>query len=165
MKKIVFRLNYHTVVGQSLWLKISVNIGEARFEQLLPMRWINDGQWQTEWETDWRTGPDFLLFSYRYIYRQAGNGVELEEWGGPRVIGAFEDAVVALDTWCSAGAVDHAYDTKALKAATEPRRIQPQSMRGNHDFNCGWRVCRRAVRFVCWGIPANSVRGTRSGHW
>jgi 4-alpha-glucanotransferase len=148
MKKIVFRLNYHTLVGQSMWVKVSLNVGEAKFEQLLPMRWINEDQWETAWETDWKTGPDFLLFSYRYVFRQEGNGVELEEWGGPRVIGAFEDAVVAIDTWCSAGAVDHAYQTKALGAANRPREPQSRSSRGNHNFQLrmagvpeGYSVC------------------------
>src|SRR5687768_16100311 len=100
MKKIVFRVNYHTVTGQSLWVRVSVKIGDSAFEHLLPLRGIGEKQWQTEWETGWHTGTGFLMFTYRYILRQEGNGVELEEWGGPRVIGAFEDAVVALDTWC-----------------------------------------------------------------
>jgi len=134
MKKIVFRVNYHTVPGQSLWVKVSVKTGDSAFEQLLPLRWISDTQWQTEWETGWQTSAGFLLFTYRYVFRQEGNGVELEEWGGPRMIGAFEDAVVALDTWCSAGTVDYAYETKAFDAVTKPREPGNLDSRGNHDF-------------------------------
>ncbi|RYD26548.1 MAG: hypothetical protein EOP87_22585, partial [Verrucomicrobiaceae bacterium] len=134
MKKIVFRVNYHTVPGQSLWVRISVKIGDLAFDHLLPMRCISGTQWQTEWETGWSTSAGFLLFTYRYVFRQEGNGVELEEWGGPRMIGAFEDAVVALDTWCSAGTVDHAYETKAFDAVIKPRVTGSVESRGNHDF-------------------------------
>lgn len=134
MKKIVFRLNYHTVAGQSLWVKISVKTGDATFEQLLPLRWVNESQWETEWETGWHTGAGFLLFTYRYILRQEGNGVELEEWGGPRMIGTFEQAVVALDTWCSAGTVDYLYETKAFGVMMQPRQTGVLESRGNHDF-------------------------------
>lgn len=162
MKKIVFRLNYHTVPGQSLWVKISVKIGDSTFEHLLPLRWINDGQWETEWETAWHTGPGFLLFTYRYVFRQEKNGVELEEWGAARVIGAFEDAVVALDTWCSAGSVDHAYETKALRVMAEPREISDACLRGNHDFHLrmagvpkGLAVCisGNVPELGGWGAP------------
>ncbi len=134
MKKIVFRVNYHTIAGQSLWVRISVRIGDANFEQLLPLRWVSESQWQTEWETGWHTGTGFLMLTYRYLLRQEGNGVELEEWGAQRVIGAFEDAVVAIDTWCSAGTVDYAYETKAFDAVMKPRQIAELDSRGNHDF-------------------------------
>ena len=48
--KIVFRLNYHTVPGQSLWLKLATVLEDTgvRLEQVLPLRWINDRQWQAE---------------------------------------------------------------------------------------------------------------------
>jgi 4-alpha-glucanotransferase len=165
MKKIVFRVNYHTVTGQSLWVKISVKMGDATFEHLLPMRWISRTQWQTEWETGWSTSAGFLLFTYRYVFRQDGNGVELEEWGGPRMIGAFEDAVVALDTWCSAGTVDHAYATKAFGAVTKRRVAGAVESRGNHDFQLrmaavpeGMAVCLtgNAEELGCWD-PARAL--------
>ena len=49
---IVFRLNYHTVPGQSLWLKYSTVLDEkgVRFDQVVPLRWLNDGQWETSVE-------------------------------------------------------------------------------------------------------------------
>mgnify|MGYP003576348921 FL=1 len=50
MTRIVFRLNYHTVEGQSLWVRIIIGADGNEFVQTLPLRWINDRQWQTEWE-------------------------------------------------------------------------------------------------------------------
>ena len=45
---IVFRLNYSTVPGQSLWLKYSTVLDEngVRFDQIVPLRWLNSGQWE-----------------------------------------------------------------------------------------------------------------------
>ena len=50
--KIVFRLNYHTVPGQSLWLKLSTVLDEkgVRFDQTVAMGWRNSGQWEAEIE-------------------------------------------------------------------------------------------------------------------
>ena len=46
--KIVFRVNYQTVPGQSLWVKLAtvLNGSDALIEQVLPMRWINERQWE-----------------------------------------------------------------------------------------------------------------------
>ena len=56
--KIVFRLNFHTIPGQSLWLKLATIAGNPgiRFEQVLPMRWVNDRQWQVEHQIEIVTG-------------------------------------------------------------------------------------------------------------
>lgn len=165
MKKIVFRLNYRTVAGQSLWVRISLRIGSSTFEHLLPMRWINGDQWQAEWETAWNTGQGFLLFTYRYLFRQESNGIELEEWGSPRMIGAFEDAVVALDTWCSAGSVDYAYETKAFRVVAKPRPLSEVTSRGNHDFQIrvagvpdGQAVCLLGNAVELGGWDASSAQ-------
>ncbi len=122
--KIVFRLNFHTVPGQSLWLKLTT-VPEAsglRFSQILPLRWINDRQWQVELDVD---GGGPLRLEYSYQFRQEGNGVELDEWDGPRHANAdstAQDALLLLDTWCSAGTVDYAFETNAFKAVLPSRR-------------------------------------------
>ena len=49
LMKVFFRLNYHTEPGQSLWLKYSTVLNEegVRFDQVVPLQWLNDRQWQT----------------------------------------------------------------------------------------------------------------------
>ncbi len=116
--KIIFRLNFHTTPGQSLWLKLATVIEETgvRFEQTLPLRWINDGQWQADLLVQ---GSGRLLLEYSYQLRQDHNGVELDEWNGPRSATAdpAEHEVLLLkDTWCSAGTVDYAFETAAFRA-------------------------------------------------
>jgi 4-alpha-glucanotransferase len=116
--RIVFRVNFRTDPGQSLWLKHAavLGAGAARVEQVLPMRWLNGLQWEICVDL---SGAGTLRVEYSYQLRQEGNGVELEEWDGPRVVEvdfAKHDVVLRRDTWCSAGTVDHAFETKGFDA-------------------------------------------------
>jgi 4-alpha-glucanotransferase len=121
--KIVFRLNYHTVPGESLWLKLAsvLDGGRVRLEQVLPLRWINAGQWQVEIELH---GSQAVGLEYIYQLRKEPSGVELDEWNGPRVATADPVAAEALllrDTWRSAGTVDYAFETAAFRALLPAR--------------------------------------------
>ena len=119
--KIVFRLNYHTVPGQSLWLKYSTVLDEKgiRFDQVVPLHWINDAQWETRVNV---SGAGKFKIEYSYQLRQSGNNVELDEWEAQRTAAIDLDkheAVILLDSWCSAGTVDYAYESKAI-VSTRP---------------------------------------------
>ena len=137
--RIYFRVNFRTEPGQSLWLKHSTVIGDgaARVEQVLPMHWLNDMQWEIG--LDLQGGVPSRV-EYSYQLRQEGNGVELDEWGGPRVVDANfakHDVVLRRDTWCSAGTVDHAFETKGFDAILPARgpfaaAVVPKG--ANHGF-------------------------------
>ena len=137
--KIVFRLNFHTVPGQSLWLKLATVLEgkDVRFEKLLPLRWINERQWETSLEIK---GGGPLRLEYCYQFRQDDNAVELDEWNGPRIAAAdpaVTDSLLLEDTWCSAGTVDYAFETNAFRAALPARWLfaQPPVVPGaNHTF-------------------------------
>ncbi|MEO5715630.1 MAG: 4-alpha-glucanotransferase [Luteolibacter sp.] len=121
--KIVFRLNYHTAPGQSIWLKYAIVLGASgvRFDQVAPLQWISDQQWETSVDIK---GAGELRMEYSYQLRQPGNGVELDEWLAPRVVEfdpAVRDALLLLDSWCSAGTVDYAFETNAFLAVLPPR--------------------------------------------
>ena len=121
--KIIFRLNYHTVPGQSLWLKFSAVLGAGgvRFDQVVPLRWINDRQWEAGVEV---RGAGRFRVEYNYQLRQKSNGIELDEWHTPRTADvdlAAHDGMLLLDSWCSAGTVDYAYETKPFLAALPAR--------------------------------------------
>ena len=116
--KIVFRLNYHTSPGQTLWLKYAILMGESgvRFDQETALYWINDQQWETVIDLK---GSGRLSMEYSYQLRQVGNGVRLDEWMAPRTAefdASRQDALVLLDDWCSAGTVDYAFETNAFQA-------------------------------------------------
>jgi len=81
---IVFRVNYGTRPGQSLWLRLAATFGDGpRVAETVPLQWLNQDQWQGTLELSGK-GP--LRLEYHYQLRQAGNGVELDEWLAPRVL-------------------------------------------------------------------------------
>ncbi len=136
--KLTFRLNYHTVPGQSLWLKCLITgDGAERGEQVVPLHWINPEQWEARVEVQ-KTGH--FRLEYHYQLRQESNGVALDEWHSPRIIevgAGRHDACWLLDTWCSAGTVDYAFETNAFLAVLPARgpfqKIAP-SAAANHRF-------------------------------
>jgi 4-alpha-glucanotransferase len=120
---IVFRLDYHSVPGQSLWLKYSIVLDEkgVRFDQVVPLQWINDSQWEVRVEVH---GAGRFLLEYSYQLRQSTNGLKLDEWHGPRISVVdltAHDALLLLDSWCSAGTVDYAFETDAFRTAHPAR--------------------------------------------
>ena len=134
---IVFRLNYHTVTGQSLWLKYSTVLDEkgVRFDQVVPLHWLNDGQWETRVKV---RGEGRFRIEYNYQLRQT-NGVELDEWHAPRTADvdlAAHDALLLLDSWCSAGTADYAFETNAFRGVSTQEAFAGLPMPGNanHSF-------------------------------
>lgn len=137
--KIVFRLNYHTFAGQALWFKYSTVLGGegVRFDQVAPMHWINEAQWEATVEV---SGAGRFLLEYSYQLRQSSNGVELDEWLAPRIVEVDlrdHEALLLLDSWCSAGTVDYAFETNAFLAVLPPRGpferpAMPEN--ANHSF-------------------------------
>lgn len=70
--KIIFRIAYHTVPGQSLWLRLDTPHEEIRW---ISMNWRNHRQWEAvvDLEDDG--------FRYSYQLRQESNELHLDEWG------------------------------------------------------------------------------------
>ncbi|MFT3991698.1 MAG: 4-alpha-glucanotransferase [Luteolibacter sp.] len=131
--KIVFRVRYRTVPGQSLWLKL-LNLPGGAVE--VPMNWLNDQQWEIPWHIE---GGLSLEYYYHYQLRQE-NGVLLDEWHVPRRLRIEEwgnDLMLVQDTWCSAGTTDYALETKAFRAFLPERNSfnEPAWCPGaNHSF-------------------------------
>ena len=122
--KIFFRLNYRTVPGESLWLKLTAVLGNdrLRFGQMLPLHWANDEQWQTEIELH---GQEPVRLEYVYQLRREQNGMQLDEWNGPRVETvdpASAEVLLLRDTWRSAGTLDYAFETAAFRTLLPERQ-------------------------------------------
>lgn len=152
--KIVFRVNYSTVPGQSLWIKLRSG-ADAKTPQLLPMLWINMEQWELEWESA-SDGP--VKIGYTYQLREEGNGLILDEWGDWRELESGAAAVLLLrDTWRSAGTIDYSFETKAFRQLLPQRGpfAQPhRSGKASHAFGIhvaavpsGCKVC------LCGDLP------------
>lgn len=161
--KIVFRLNYHTAPGQSLWLKYSTVLGEngVRFDQAVPMHWLNDQQWETQVQV---SGAGKFLVEYHYQLRQT-NGVSLDEWHSPRTAEVdlnANDALLLLDSWCSAGTVDYAFETNAFLAVL-PARGPFQKLSVPEDANHLFQLRMAAVPAGQVPCLVGSVR--EIGNW
>jgi 4-alpha-glucanotransferase len=144
--RIIFRLNYHTSPGQSLWLNYSTVLDEksVRFDQVVPLHWINDQQWEVVVEV---RGAGAFRVEYNYQLRQASNGVVLDEWHGPRSTEVdldTQNALLLFDSWCSAGAVDDAFETKAFSAVL-PARGPFQGLVTPNDSNHSFQLRMAAV--------------------
>jgi 4-alpha-glucanotransferase len=162
--KVVFRLNYHTEPGQSLWLNYSTVLAEkgVRLDQVVPLQWLNDRQWQTC--IDVRGSGQFRI-EYHYQLRQPSHGVELDEWGDARVVELDlegHEAMVLLDSWCSAGTPDYAYETKALvHAGGSKREFSRRStpVDANHSFQL------RMAAVPCGKVPCLIGSVSELGNW
>lgn len=162
--KIVFRLNYHSRPGQTLWLKYAILLGDSgvRFDQVAALHWINDQQWETVIDLK---GAGQLKIEYSYQLRQSGNGVQLDEWMAPRMTefdASAQDAIVLLDSWCSAGTVDYAFETNAFKAIL-PARGPFEKLQTPPDANHSFRLKMAAVPAGMVPCVIGSV--TEIGDW
>lgn len=132
--KILFRVAYHTVPGQSLWLKLAI-VHESdghRMESWFPMTWLNHEQWQIDLEL---SASGTIRLEYHYQLRQENNGLQLDEWNSPRVCEFDSSSMAGLllnDTWCSAGTIDHVLATGGF--ATPHTSSLPPSLSANHLF-------------------------------
>jgi 4-alpha-glucanotransferase len=136
--KIVFRVAYHTVPGQSLWLKLSIASSPhiARMEQCLPMRWLNLQQWELAMDIA-ATGT--VRIETTYQLRQENNGLQLDEWNAPRIREldfTRADSFLLEDTWCSAGTVDQALNTSVFHPERTDRAYSRPAVppSANHEF-------------------------------
>ena len=136
--KIVFRVAYHTVPGQSLWLKLAVVTDPqgTRMEQCLPMRWLNLQQWELDIDL---AASGTVRIETTYQLRQENNGLRLDEWNAPRIREldfSHADAFLLEDTWCSAGTVDYALTTSVFpqKNPDRPFVRPPIPPSANHEF-------------------------------
>lgn len=130
---LVFRVAYATVVGESLWLEMSLHQGEKEFRQTLPMKWKDTQHWEVKVEAE-----KFERLEYRYVLKRE-DGLELAEWGDARIWQGSHDSVsrvVFLDDWKSAGSEDSVYEAKVFGVAEgQQRELGKISNSGNHELN------------------------------
>jgi len=136
--KIVFRVAYHTVPGQSLWLKLAISSdnGNTRMDHCLPMRWLNLQQWELDMDI---SASGILRIETTYQLRQENNGLCLDEWNAPRIREldfSHADSFLIQDTWCSAGTVDYILSSSAFPNPGPSRSLSQPTVpsSSNHQF-------------------------------
>lgn len=124
--KLVFRVAYHTVPGESIWLALGVCDAQGGFSlrDTVAMHWRDTEHWEADLEIDAR-GP--VHIEYHYQLRRDKSDAVLNEWNIPRKLTVDPgrcDALVRIDDWCSAGTVDHLYETRAFTLRCKPTTLE-----------------------------------------
>jgi len=125
--RIIFRLRFHTKVGQSLFLIGNHPLlGDGRADRALPLQYFNAEFWQTTLNLTAGTIPDTAI-AYNYILRNA-DGSTVQDWGSDRVINPAslrQDEILIIDSWNDAGAVENAFYTEPFqKVLLQPNRTE-----------------------------------------
>ncbi len=115
--KLIFRLRFHTKVGQSLWLTGNHPLlGDGRADRALPLEFFNAESWQAALNLPAGVIPDAAI-TYNYILRNA-DGSSVQDWGNDRVINVAsfkQDEILIIDSWNNAGAVENAFYTEPFQ--------------------------------------------------
>lgn len=128
----VFRVAYATVVGESLWLEMTMQVGKKALRQVLPMKWKDARHWEVTVDT-----KKVERLEYRYVLKRE-DGLELEEFGDYRLWqgDAAEEHLLFLDDWKSAGGEDRVYESKIFEIVDgNKRELGNVSNRENHEFH------------------------------
>ena len=127
--KLIFRLRFHTQVGQTLFITGNHEIlGGGRAMQAVPLQYLDAEFWQAILDLP-DDVPDALI-TYNYILRNT-DGSSVQDWGGDRVIhpASFkQNEILIIDSWNHAGAVENAFYTEPfqkvlLKVNTSEARV------------------------------------------
>lgn len=135
--KLVFRVAYHTVPGESLWivLRIDGSGGAFTLRDVKAMQWRDLEHWETEVEID-AIQPVYV--EYHYQLRRERNGAILNEWNAPRrtrIDPKTCDVCLRIDDWSSAGTVDYLYETRAFQQSSTPLAEAAASMPETHTHH------------------------------
>jgi 4-alpha-glucanotransferase len=138
--KLIFRLRFHTKVGQSLFLTGNHELlGGGRSERAVPLHYLNADFWQATVHFPRTALPDATIV-YNYILRNADSSTVLD-WGSDRVIqpASFKhDEILIIDSWNFAGALENAFYTEPFqKVLLQPNHTEvrlPPKPGATHTF-------------------------------
>ncbi|MGH7976657.1 MAG: 4-alpha-glucanotransferase [Limisphaerales bacterium] len=138
--KIIFRLRFHTKVGQSLFITGNHKIfGAGQIENAVPLRYLNSEFWQTTMDLPGDQIPGATL-SWNYLLRNA-DGSTVCDWGNDRGINPAsfrQKEILFIDSWNDAGVIENAFYTEPFKKVLlRPNKIEPkilQTANATHTF-------------------------------
>jgi 4-alpha-glucanotransferase len=138
--KLIFRLRFHTQVGQSLFITGNHPLlGGGQPERAVPLHYLNEEFWQVALEFPDATTAATTI-SYSYILREA-DGASVQDWGNSRALNpaAFTASeLLIVDSWNHAGAVENAFYTepfqKVLLRANHTEVRVPPPLQATHTF-------------------------------
>ncbi len=115
--KFIFKLRYHTNVGQSLWLTGNHPfLGEGDENKAIPLQYADGEFWQATVEFP-LSADGKTEITYHYILRNA-DGSRVHDWGQDRTIDLSEwqgSEVLIIDAWNDTGYVENTFYTEPFK--------------------------------------------------
>jgi 4-alpha-glucanotransferase len=138
--KLIFRLRFHTQVGQSLFLSGNHELlGGGRSDRAVPLHYLNADFWQATLHLPGDAIPKTAI-TYDYVLRNV-NGSTVQDWGNDRIIhpSSFkQDEILIIDSWNYAGAAENAFYTEPFKTVLlQPNRTEvrlPAKPTATHTF-------------------------------
>lgn len=137
--RFIFKLRFHTNVGQSLWLTGNhPGLGDGKPERAFPLRYLNDEFWEGVLEFPANAIPDTEII-YNYILRNA-DGSLLQDWGRDRAINPssfIASEVLILDSWNDASYAENAFYTEPFQEVllrTNVATIERPPVGATHTF-------------------------------
>ena len=115
--KLIFRLHFHTQVGQTLFITGNHEIlGGGRTERAIPLQYLDAEFWQIILYLPDEAVPDALI-TCNYILRNA-DGSSVQDWGDDRAINPAsfkQNEILIIDSWNHAGTVENAFYTEPFQ--------------------------------------------------
>jgi len=115
--KLIFRLRFHTHVGQSLFLTGNHELlGGGHAERAVPLQYLNPECWQATLPFPDDAVSEIAIV-YNYVLREA-DGSSVQDWGNDRAINpaSFKQGeVLIIDSWNPAGAAENAFYTEPFQ--------------------------------------------------
>lgn len=115
--KFIFKLRFHTYVGQSLWLTGNhPALGDGKPEKAVPLRYLNDEFWEGVLEFPGNAVPDTEL-AYNYVLRNT-DGSLVQDGGCDRAINPSSfigSEVLVVDSWNDASYAENAFYTEPFQ--------------------------------------------------
>jgi len=136
LRKITFQLQFHTVVGQSLFVTGDHQLlGNCKIENAFPLNYLNENYWYGTVEIP-ANEPFTGDVQYNYVLKNE-DGSYTVEWGGDKVIKPSQietEEIVLTDTWSSSAFIENTFYTEPFQNVllkenfTEVPAVQPKKV-------------------------------------
>lgn len=115
--KITFRIKYHTVIGQSVFVSANHSLfGNDDPAKAFPLNYLNENYWQGTIEIPGNQPLDTAI-SYHYIVANTDGSIT-EEWGTDKIINynAFNSQeLLLIDSWNSSSFIENTFFTEPFQ--------------------------------------------------
>jgi 4-alpha-glucanotransferase len=163
--KLIFRLRFHTQLGQSLFVTGDHEIfGGGRTKDAVPLQYFNPEFWQATIHLPSDAIPNAAI-TWSYILQNA-DGSTVRDCGNDRIINPAsfrQKEVLIIDSWNSAGTIENAFYTEPFK--TVLLRLNRTDFKISPSANATHTFKVKAPLLVKGQTPCITGNCTALGNW